>query len=125
MLPVLKLQRVYMFLADENDNFTCRYDFSVSTNKPGEVANLRVTPGIQNNADKEITQTLGFAHFGMDRMNINFTDYIRSSSFSDADLVIYQPEFCSAVKFRITAATATINGIEVDVVKEGILILVP
>lgn len=124
-LPVLKLQRVYMFLADENDKFACRYGVMVSTNKLGEVANLRVTLGIKNNAGKEITQTLGFAHFGMNRMDINFTDYIGSSSSSDAELIIYQPEFCSAVKFSVTAASATINGQEVDVVKEGILTLVP
>lgn len=97
----------------------------VSTNKLGEVANLRVTLGIKNNAGKEITQTLGFAHFGMNRMDINFTDYIGSSSSSDAELVIYKPEFCSAVKFRITAATATINGKDVDVAKAGILKLAP
>lgn len=124
-LPVLKLQRVYMFLADENDDFTCRYGFSVSTNKLGEVANLRVTLGIKNNASKEITQTLGFEHFGMNRMDINFTDYIRSSSSSDAELIIYQPEFCSAVKLRVTAASATLNGKDIDLLKTGILTLAP
>lgn len=124
-LPVLKLQRMHMFLANGNDNFACRYGFIVSTNKLGEVANLRVTLGIKNNGGKEITQTLGFGHFGMNRMDINFTDYIVSSSSSDAELIINNAEFCSAVKLRVIAASATINGKEVDVVKERSLTLVP
>ncbi|ECI3850947.1 hypothetical protein JK365_00885 [Salmonella enterica subsp. enterica serovar Ceyco] len=106
-----------MFLADENDNFACRHGFIVSTNKLGEVANLRVTPGIKNKFRKEITQTLGFAHFGMNRMDINFTDYIRSSSSSHAELVINKPEFCSAMKLRVIAASATINDKNVDLLK--------
>lgn len=108
-----------------NEHFSCANSFFVSTSTLGEIANLRLTLGIKNPSGKEIFQTLGFAPFGMNRLNISFTDYLQGSLSSEARLLVYKPEFCSRVKFRITAATATINGKDIDVLKAGILTLKP
>ena len=64
-----------------DESFACANVFWVNTSMLGEIANLRLTVGIRNPSGKEVFQTLGFAPFGMNRLNINFTDY-RTDSFS-------------------------------------------
>ncbi|MEW2742305.1 hypothetical protein AB1A32_02400, partial [Escherichia coli] len=94
-----------------------------TTNKLGEVANLRVTFSIRSPSGKEINQTVGFAPFGLNRLNISFTDYIFDSFTSNSSLILYKPEFerksCATVRTTIVAATATINGKDVELLKAG------
>ncbi|MEC4206649.1 hypothetical protein VSP96_15755, partial [Escherichia coli] len=89
----------------------------------GEVANLRVTFSIRRPSGKEINQTVGFAPFGLNRLNISFTDYLFGSFTSNSSLILYKPEFerksCATVRTTIVAATATINGKDVELLKAG------
>ncbi|MGG9011441.1 hypothetical protein ACQ9AW_26550, partial [Escherichia coli] len=64
-----------------------------TANNLGEVANLRVTFSIRRPSCKEINQTVGFAPFGLNRMNISFTDYLFGLVTSNSSIMLYKPEF--------------------------------
>ena len=106
-----------------DESFSCMDSLFAKTNKLGEVANLRVTYKIKHPSGKETIQTVGFAPFGLNRLDINFTDYILDSFTSNSSLILYRPEFerksCATVRTTIVAATATINGKDVELLKAG------
>ncbi|QML55459.1 sel1 repeat family protein [Escherichia coli] len=122
-LPVITITRSGMRDNFLDKGFSCMDSLFATTNKLGEVANLRVTYNIKSPSGKEVIQTVGFAPFGLNRLDINFTDYIIDSFSSNSLLLLYRPDFeskmCSHVKTRIIAATATIKGKEVDLLKVG------
>ncbi|TGB70774.1 sel1 repeat family protein [Escherichia sp. E4930] len=123
MLPAITITHSGMRDNFLDESFSCMDSLFAETNKLGEVANLRVTYNIKSPSGKEIIQTVGFEPFGLNRLNINFTDYIIGSFSSNSLLLLYRSDFeskmCSQVKTRIIAATATIKGKEVDLLKVG------
>ena len=122
-LPVITVTRSGMRDNFLDKGFSCMDSLFATTNKLGEVANLRVTFSIRSPSGKEINQTVGFAPFGLNRLNISFTDYIFDSFTSNSSLILYKPEFerksCATVRTTIVAATATINGKDVELLKAG------
>ena len=82
-----------------------------------------MTFSIRRPSGMEIIQTVGFAPFGLNRLNISFTDYLFGSFTSNSSLILYKPEFerksCATVRTTIVAATATINGKDVELLKAG------
>ncbi|KAF0953019.1 tetratricopeptide repeat protein [Escherichia albertii] len=122
-LPVITITRSGMQDNFLDKGFSCMDSLFAKTNKLGEVANLRVTYNIKSPSGKETIQTVGFAPFGLNRLDINFTDYLLDSFTSNSLLVLYKPEFerksCVAIRTTIVAATATIKGKDVDLLKAG------
>lgn len=122
-LPVITVTGSAMRDNFMDESFSCMESLFAKTNTLGEVANLRVTFSIRSPSGKEINQTVGFAPFGLNRLNINFTDYILDSFTSNSSLILYKPDFerksCANIKKTIVAATATINGNNVDLLKVG------
>ncbi|EFY8207990.1 SEL1-like repeat protein, partial [Shigella sonnei] len=122
-LPVITVTRSGMRDNFLDKGFSCMDSLFATTNKLGEVANLRVTFSIRRPSGKEINQTVGFAPFGLNRLNISFTDYLFGSFTSNSSLILYKPEFerksCATVRTTIVAATATINGKDVELLKAG------
>lgn len=122
-LPVITITRSGMRDNFLDKGFSCKDSLFVKTNKLGEVANLRVTYNIKSPSGKETIQTVGFAPFGLNRLDINFTDYRLDSFTSNSLLILYKPEFerksCAAIRTTIVAATATIKGKDVDLMKAG------
>lgn len=122
-LPVITVTRSGMRDNFLDKGFSCMDSLFATTNKLGEVANLRVTFSIRRPSGKEINQTVGFAPFGLNRLNISFTDYLFGSFTSNSSLILYKPEFerksCATVRATIVAATATINGKDVELLKAG------
>ncbi|WP_252491344.1 hypothetical protein, partial [Escherichia coli] len=57
------------------------------------------------------------------RTFLSFTDYLFGSFTSNSSLILYKPEFerksCATVRTTIVAATATINGKDVELLKAG------
>lgn len=122
-LPVITVTGSGMRDNFMDESFSCMESLFAKTNKLGEVANLRVTFSIRRPSGKEINQTVGFAPFGLNRLNINFTDYVLDSFTSNSSLILYKPGFerksCATVRTTIVSATATINGKDVDLMKAG------
>ena len=60
---------------------------------------------------------------GLVRTFLSFTDYLFGSFTSNSSLILYKPEFerksCATVRTTIVAATATINGKDVELLKAG------
>lgn len=83
-LPVLEVTHSAML--ENIHGFACTGGFYVSTHKLTEVANLRITISLKNRSGKVIHETLGFAPFGMNRLNINFTDFGLDSFTSHTSL---------------------------------------
>ncbi|EGO8359424.1 sel1 repeat family protein [Escherichia coli] len=122
-LPVLTVTGSGMRDNFMGESFSCMESLFAKTNKLGEVANLRVTFSIRSPSGKETNQTVGFAPFGLNRLNINFTDYVFGSFTSNSSLILYKADFarksCANIKTTIVAATATINGKDVELLKAG------
>jgi TPR repeat protein len=116
-LPDLTLQYAGTFMSARDDGYACQLHFIVDTSKLGEVANLRVTVNVKHRAGAVSTQTLAFAPFGSNSLNVNRQGREYSSFRSPARQTIQQAEFCSVQSFEATAATATYNGKEVDMLK--------
>ena len=114
-LPALTLQHYGTFQGGKNKGYACQLHFVVDTNKISEIANLRVALNVKNSDGAVLKQTVGFNPFGMTTLNLNLNGYEYSSFRSSALQTLQQPEFCSRLTFDITAATATINGKDVDV----------
>ncbi|TGB76766.1 hypothetical protein CRI66_12645 [Escherichia sp. E4694] len=123
MLPAITITHSGMRDNFLDESFSCMDSLFAETNKLGEVANLRVTYNIKSPSGKEIIQTVGFKPFGLNRLNINFTDYIIGSFSSNSSLILNKPEFerksCATVRTTMVAAMATINGKDVDLMKAG------
>ncbi|TGC19080.1 tetratricopeptide repeat protein [Escherichia sp. E4385] len=123
MLPAITITHSGMRDNFLDESFSCMDSLFAETNKLGEVANLRVTYNIKSPSGKKIIQTVGFKPFGLNRLNINFTDYIIGSFSSNSSLILNKPEFerksCATVRTTMVAATATINGKDVDLMKAG------
>lgn len=116
-LPLLTLQHYGTFPGGKHRGYACQLHFVVDTNKITEISNLRVVLNIKNRDGAVSTQTVGFEPFGMNTLNRNLNGYEYSSFRSSTLQTLQQPEFCSRLTFDITAATATINKKDVDVLK--------
>ncbi|GLW38585.1 hypothetical protein Pcaca04_25210 [Pectobacterium carotovorum subsp. carotovorum] len=122
-LPVLTLKHESNLLGRKDVPYRCELNFSINTNKLGEVANFRATLQLKNSEGASTEETLAFPVFGANSLDARTIGEQYIVSRKSALIPIHQSGFCqfSDLKFQITAATATINGKEVDVLKAGIL----
>lgn len=121
-LPVVSVKHNGMFIGGRNDVYRCELKMVVSTNKLGEIANLRVNVVLENDDGLQLAQVLAFPAFGLNTFNIDSNNR-ESNSFEETILLpIYQSEFCQHdLTWQINAATATVNGQEMDLLKTGVL----
>lgn len=123
VLPALTLKQVGIFQGGSDKGYACQLHLEADTNKIGEVANLRVGLNVKNSDGAVSKQTVVFAPFGMNTLNLNLHGY-ETNSFSNSMLQdMHDKAFCDRLTFEITDASATINGKKVDVLKTGILAL--
>ncbi|MDX6915770.1 tetratricopeptide repeat protein [Pectobacterium carotovorum] len=122
-LPILTLKHESIFLGGKDTPYQCELNFSINTNKLGEVANFRATLQLRNSEGASTEQTLAFPVFGANSLDAETIGEQYIVSRKSTLIPIYQSGFCqfSDLKFQVTSATATINGEEVDVLKAGIL----
>ncbi|MEB4675098.1 sel1 repeat family protein [Enterobacteriaceae bacterium G50] len=124
-LPVLTFKQVGTFTGGKNDSYACQLHLQVDTNRIGEVANMRVGLNIKNREGAVLTDTVSFAPFGMNTLNRNL-EGDEHNSFSQSTLLhIEDNAFCDGLTLEMTHATAKIKGKDVDLLKAGILTLVP
>ncbi|CAB3886591.1 hypothetical protein LMG26689_03763 [Achromobacter animicus] len=98
----------------------CEPHFVVTTDKLGEIANLRVTVELKNDQGATTQRTLAFSPFGMNTMNEGLDGRAWDSFSSSTLLPMKTPEFCDfQADYRITEATALVNGRQADLVAEG------
>ncbi|WP_174872413.1 SEL1-like repeat protein [Pectobacterium polaris] len=122
-LPILTLKHESIFLGGKDTPYQCELNFSINTNKLGEVANFRATLKIRNSEGASTEQTLAFPVFGANSLDAETIGEQYIVSRKSTLIPMYQSGFCqfSDLKFQAISATATINGEEVDVLKAGIL----
>ncbi|WP_252364023.1 hypothetical protein, partial [Escherichia coli] len=103
--------------------FSCLDCAYATSNKVCAGSTLRVPVGIRRPSGKDINHTVGFALFVFNLLNISFTDYLFGSFTSNSSLILSKPELerksCATVRTTIVAATATINGKDVELLKAG------
>ncbi|QDX96801.1 sel1 repeat family protein [Pectobacterium carotovorum subsp. carotovorum] len=123
VLPLLTLKHESSPYGGNNNPYKCELNFSINTNKLGEVANFRATLQLKNSEGASTEETLAFPVFGANSLDAKTIGEQYIVSRKSALIPIHQSGFCqfSDLKFQVTAATATINGKEVDVLKAGIL----
>ncbi|KHS77317.1 tetratricopeptide repeat protein [Pectobacterium brasiliense] len=123
VLPLLTLKHESSPFGGDNNPYKCELNFSINTNKLGEVANFRATLQLKNSDGASAEQTLAFPPFGLNSFNAGMIGEKFIFSQKSALLPQYKPDFCqfSDLEFQVISATATINGEEVDVLKAGIL----
>ncbi|WMD22984.1 tetratricopeptide repeat protein [Achromobacter seleniivolatilans] len=121
-LPVVTLQHKSTFSGGNDGGLACEPHFIASTNKLGEIANLRITVELRNDRGAATQRILAFSPFGLNTMDedMNGREY---NSFTSSTLVQMQTkEFCDfGPNYKILAATAAIHGHNVDLLAEGIL----
>ncbi|HEL5579506.1 TPA: hypothetical protein ACXIGC_001218 [Stenotrophomonas maltophilia] len=118
--PTLRLEHVSTFHGGRGGRLACEPHFVVSTDKLGEIADLRLTLVLSSNEGRQMRQTLAFSPFGLNTMEEGLdgreTDPFRSSAL----LPMKSQEFCSfRAHFQIVHATASVNGQSVDLLKNG------
>ncbi|MEI7221386.1 SEL1-like repeat protein [Pectobacterium carotovorum] len=123
VLPLLTLKHESSPYGGNNNPYKCELNFSINTNKLGEVANFRATLQLKNSEGASAEQTLAFPPFGLSSLDAGMMGEKFIFSQESALLPQYQSDFCQFhdVEYQVIAATATINGEEVDVLKAGIL----
>ncbi|WP_261847661.1 sel1 repeat family protein [Pectobacterium araliae] len=123
VLPLLTLKHESSPYGGDNNPYKCELNFSITTNKLGEVANFRATLRLKNSEGASAEQTLAFPPFGLSSLDAGMIGEKFIFSQASALLPQYKPDFCpfSDLEYQVTSATATINGEEVDVLKAGIL----
>lgn len=121
-LPALRLQHKSTFHGGSGGALACEPHFVVTTDKLGEIANLRVTVELANDKGATSQRTLAFSPFGMNTMNEDLTGR-EGDSFSSSTLVpMKTDEFCRfQADYQIKEATAIVNGKPMDLVAAGIL----
>ncbi|MEQ9745979.1 tetratricopeptide repeat protein [Pectobacterium actinidiae] len=121
--PILTLKHESNFLGRKDVPYRCELNFSINTNKLGEVANFRATLQLKNSEGASTEEKLAFPVFGANSLDARTIGEQYIVSRKSALIPMHQSGFCqfSDLKFQVTAATATINGKEVDVLKAGIL----
>ncbi|MBT9185359.1 sel1 repeat family protein [Pectobacterium punjabense] len=123
VLPDLTLKHESSPFGGDNNPYKCELNFSINTNKLGEVANFRATLRLKNSEGTSAEQTLAFPPFGLSSFDAGMIGEKFIFSQASALLPQYKPDFCqfSDLEYQVTSATATINGKEVDMLKTGIL----
>lgn len=120
--PALRLRHESTFHGGNGGALACEPHFVVTTDKLGEIANLRVTVELKNDKGATTRHTLAFSPFGMNTMNEDL-DGREGNSFSSSTLVpMKTDEFCRFESdYKITEATALVNGRKADLLAEGML----
>ncbi|MBN3179842.1 tetratricopeptide repeat protein [Pectobacterium parmentieri] len=123
VLPALMLKHESSPFGGDNNPYKCELNFSINTNKLGEVANFRATLRLKNSEGASAEQVLAFPPFGLSSFDARMIGEKFIFSHESTLLPQYKPDFCqfSDLEYQVTSATATINGKEVDVLKAGIL----
>ncbi|MFJ5349492.1 tetratricopeptide repeat protein [Pectobacterium parvum] len=123
VLPLLTLKHESSPYGGNNNPYKCELNFSINTNKLGEVANFRATLQLRNSEGASTEQTLAFPVFGANSLDAETIGEQYIVSRKSTLIPMYQSGFCqfSDLKFQVISATATISGAEVDVLKAGIL----
>lgn len=120
--PTLRLEHKSTFHGGNGGALACEPHFVVTTDKLGEIANLRVTVELKNDKQATTRRTLAFSPFGMNTMNEDL-DGREGNSFSSSTLVPMKTEaFCRfQADFKISEATALVNGRNVDLLAERMI----
>lgn len=120
--PALRLQHKSTYHGGNGGALACEPHFVVTTDKLGEIANLRVTVELKNDKGATTQRTLAFSPFGMNTMNEGL-DGRTWDSFSSSTLVPMKiQEFCEfQADYKVTEATALVNGRQADLIAEGML----
>ncbi len=121
-IPSLRLQHKSTFHGGNGGALACEPHFVVTTDKLGEIANLRVVVELTNDKGATTRRTLAFSPFGLNTMNEDL-DGREGDSFSSSTLVpMTTKEFCEfRPDFKIKYAIATVNGRNTDLLADGIL----
>ena len=118
--PTLRLQHKSTYHGGNGGALACEPHFVVTTEKLGEIANLRVTVELKNDQGATTQRTLAFSPFGMNTMNEGLDGRAWDSFSSSTLLPMKTQEFCDFLAdYRITEATALVNGRQADLVAEG------
>ncbi len=120
--PGLRLEHASTFHGGRDSRVACEPQFVVSTDKLGEVANLRITVTLTNDRGSTTRRTLAFSPLGLNTMKEGLDGREADPFRSSVLLPLEAEEFCAfRPDFRIESATATVNGEPVDLLKRGLL----
>ncbi len=118
--PTLRLQHKSTYRGGNDSALACEPHFVVTTDNLSEIANLRVTLELKNDQGATTQRTLAFSPFGMNTMNEGLDGRAWDSFSSSTLLPMKTQEFCEfQADYRITKATALVNGRQADLIAEG------
>lgn len=127
ILPILTLNQGSIYFGGNEGALKCELQFDINTDKLAEITNLRIQVVLKNDNGVESERTLAFQHFGLNTMNERLSNSEEHSFSFSTLLPMETSDFCQHEDFtyQVKAATATVRGNEIDLLKSGVLKLNP